>query len=237
MSKGKFFRKSGFNVRPLILMLAVALLIGATIGGTIAWLTAKTDDVVNTFTVGDVNITLKETKIIWEEVDGKETGNYSYDPKGPQKGVQNTYKLIPGEQYTKDPVVAVVDSESGLVSEDCYLFVQVVEENNPSKYLEYGYVMNGTESGWMQLDQTVAIEGGPVTTVWYRIVEKTDSVKSFELLKDNTVTVKETILKSGSTGDVVMPAADKQPKLEFTAYAIQKDNTGTAAEAWAKIPK
>ncbi len=45
----KFRELSG---KLVVAMLAVTLLIGCAIGGTVAWLTAKTDPVVNTFTYG-----------------------------------------------------------------------------------------------------------------------------------------------------------------------------------------
>ena len=44
----------------LVLVFALALALG--IGGTVAWLTAQTQSVVNTFTIGDINIELDETK-------------------------------------------------------------------------------------------------------------------------------------------------------------------------------
>ena len=81
----------------VVAMLAVTLLIGCAIGGTVAWLTAKTDPVVNTFTYGDINITLDET-----------TGR--------------SYKIIPGVDIEKDPKVTVKAN-----SEDCWLFVKVEE--------------------------------------------------------------------------------------------------------------
>lgn len=81
------------------LVLVVAL---ASVGGTIAWLTAKTDAVTNTFTVGDINITLAET-----------TGT--------------NYKIVPGNDITKDPKVTVAAN-----SEACWLFVKIDEANWPT---------------------------------------------------------------------------------------------------------
>lgn len=91
----KFRELSG---KLVVAMLAVTLLIGCAIGGTVAWLTAKTTAVTNTFTYGDINITLDET-----------TGN--------------DYKIIPGVNITKDPKVTVEAN-----SEDCWLFVKVEEK-------------------------------------------------------------------------------------------------------------
>lgn len=90
----KFRELSG---KLVVAMLAVTLLIGCAIGGTVAWLTAKTDPVVNTFTYGDINITLAET-----------TGT--------------NYKIIPGVNIEKDPKVTVKKD-----SEACWLFVKVEE--------------------------------------------------------------------------------------------------------------
>lgn len=90
----KFRELSG---KLVVAMLAVTLLIGCAIGGTIAWLTAKTEAVVNTFTYGDINIELTET-----------TGE--------------DYKIIPGVDISKDPKVTVNGG-----SEDCWLFVKVEE--------------------------------------------------------------------------------------------------------------
>lgn len=95
----KFRELSG---KLVVAMLAVTLLIGCAIGGTVAWLTAKTDAVVNTFTYGDINIELAET-----------TGD--------------NYKIIPGVDISKDPKVTVKKD-----SEACYLFVKITEENWPT---------------------------------------------------------------------------------------------------------
>ncbi len=87
----------------LIAICALALVVVVAIGGTVAWLTDKTAEVKNTFTYGDINITLEETT-------GAE------------------YKIIPGNDIAKDPKVTV---KSG--SEACYLFVKVEEANWPTQ--------------------------------------------------------------------------------------------------------
>lgn len=92
----KFRELSG---KLVVAMLAVTLLIGCAIGGTVAWLTANTTPVVNTFTYGDINITLTENK-----------------PADRQA------KIIPGVDIEKDPKVTVKAN-----SEACWLFVKVEE--------------------------------------------------------------------------------------------------------------
>lgn len=92
--------KHGANRRSVssktfVVMLALVLALGCAVGGTIAWLTAQTGEVKNTFTYGNINITLTET-----------TGE--------------NYKIIPGKDIAKDPKVTVKAN-----SETCYLFVKV----------------------------------------------------------------------------------------------------------------
>ena len=91
-------KRRSVSGRLFVLMLALVLVIGCAVGGTVAWLVAKTDPVVNTFTYGDINIELTET-----------TGE--------------DYKIIPGVDIGKDPKVTVKKD-----SEACWLFVKVEEE-------------------------------------------------------------------------------------------------------------
>lgn len=78
-------------------VLALVLVLGCALGGTVAWLVAESGPVTNTFTYGDININLEET-----------TGS--------------SYKIIPGVDIAKDPKVTVeADSEA------CWLFVKVDE--------------------------------------------------------------------------------------------------------------
>ena len=102
MGKYETRKRRSVSSRTFIMLLAVTLLIGCAIGGTVAWLTATTDTVTNTFTYGDINIELAET-----------TGD--------------NYKIIPGVDISKDPKVTVKKD-----SEACYLFVKITEENWPT---------------------------------------------------------------------------------------------------------
>lgn len=87
MKNGKYTKRRGVATKVLVMTLALMLVVGLSVGGTLAWLTAKTNSVVNTFTVGDINIDLTET--------------------------ERTYKIIPGVDLAKDPKVTVKkDSEA-----------------------------------------------------------------------------------------------------------------------------
>lgn len=102
MGRHTIRRRRSVSGRAFVTLLALVLVFGCAVGGTFAWLTAKTEAVVNTFTYGDINIGLAET-----------TGN--------------DYKIVPGVNISKDPKVTVkADSEA------CWLFVKVEEENWPA---------------------------------------------------------------------------------------------------------
>ena len=94
--------------KKLTVSLAVLALVACmAAGATLAWLTAKTSSVTNTFTYGDINIELKET-----------TGE--------------SYKMVPGNKITKDPKVTVKAN-----SEACWLFVKVEKSDNFDSFMEY----------------------------------------------------------------------------------------------------
>lgn len=217
MKQGKYAapvrrRRRRNTLKPVLVAMAMVLLLGCVTGGTLAWLTDKTDAVVNTFTVGNIDITLTET---WNHA----SGNDGLDSWQAQ--------MIPGYSYDKDPVVTVSND-----SEDCWLFVKFEEKNNADTYLEYTSTLTA-ENGWkcgLGPDTTNGGDGIP-TNVWYRKVMKGAEVKSWELLSGNTVTVKAEAV----TKDTMEAAADAQ--LVYTAYAAQLYKSNgvefTAPEAWA----
>lgn len=93
----------------LLLVLCAALLVGATISGTVAYLTSKAE-VQNTFTVGHVAITMDEF-------------DYDDSTANADRDIANVYKLIPGHTYVKDPTIHVAEG-----SETCYVFVEISNE-------------------------------------------------------------------------------------------------------------
>lgn len=99
--------------KALLLTLCAVLLVAASVMGTMAYLTS-TDKVENTFTVGNVKITLDEAKV-----------NTDGTPVTPAERVKaNEYKLLPGHTYTKDPTVTV---KAG--SESSYIRMKVTFNN------------------------------------------------------------------------------------------------------------
>ena len=121
--------------KAMALVLCAVLLVAGSVVGTLAYLQDKTATVQNTFTVGQVEITLQEKAIDPET--GKETTGT------PVTGLTNI-KLVPGREIEKNPFITV---EAG--SEKCYLFVKF-ENNIPA---EYG-TLNGFDNAWTVIDET-----------------------------------------------------------------------------------
>ena len=161
-----------------------------SVAGTYAYLTDKTGPVVNTFTVGKVKIALAETT-------------------GPE------YQLIPGKEYTKDPVVTVKGG-----SEKCYLFVKFDEIGNPADYLTYTSLL--AAPAWTQGDGTKIPKD-----VWYRVVNKSATDTTFNLLAGDKVTIKDDVTNENMT-------AASGAKLAYTAYACQFEGMN-AEQAWAEV--
>ena len=206
--QGKHCHRS-VSGKTLFAVLALVLVIGCAVGGTAAWLAAKSDSIVSTFTYGNINITLTETT--------------------PEK---EPVKIIPGIDIEKDPKVTVEAN-----SEACWLFVKVDEANwptftetdNTTKKVSYAVVDD--ENGWKKLEKA---EGD---NVYYREVDAVTADTGFYVLKGNdtykngVVTVSKNLTKT----EVNSITEGTKPSLTFTAYAVQRDGIDTAADAWAKV--
>lgn len=186
------------SIKIAALIAAIVLFIGCTAGGTVAWLVSKPDPITNVFTVGNINATLTETA----------------------KTEKKEFKIVPGVNITKDPVATVTAK-----SEDCYLFVQLTEKNWPTfteKDSTAHKVKYEIAGGWKELKS----ENG--VYVYYREVTKSDTEdQSFHVLKDDQVTVSNTLTKENAD------AITDTPKLTVAVYAVQKEGMGSAADAWA----
>ena len=93
--------------KKVLSIVAVVLVLCCAIGGTLAWLTAKSDVVTNTFAPSNIKIELKETT-----------------------GTQ--YKMVPGQTIAKDPAAKVLAG-----SEECWLFVKLEKSANFDTFMTY----------------------------------------------------------------------------------------------------
>lgn len=115
----------------LVLSLAALLLVAVSVGGTVAYLTATTDDVTNTFTPAGIEITLTEET----QSDGNALGNADWSAK-----------LVPGVEYTKDPKVT-------LTKADCDVYIFITVNDSTAGAVQYA-VDEGTDK-WTELEDGV----------------------------------------------------------------------------------
>lgn len=182
--------------KALLLALCAVLLVVSTVFATMAYLTSTTQVVKNTFTVGNVKITLDEAKV--NEYGVKD---------GDTRVTENTYKLMPGHTYTKDPTIHV-DANS----EDCWLFVKIVDEIAEIQDVTTveSQMLN---NGWKKLEGNV----------WYyeSIVSKGTDVKVFENFK---------VLGDANVANY------NGKTITVIGYAVQADGFTYASDAWEAAP-
>ena len=205
--------------KALLLTFCAVLLVVASVLGTIAYLTAN-DKVTNTFTVGQVAIKLDEAKV---DLNGT-------PDKGAERVQANSYKLLPGHTYTKDPTVTVRSgSESSYIkmtvtftmaneldaifAPDGADLTSIFKGYNPANWIAKGNTKNTA-------DNTRTYE------FWYKdAVGAPTADVALDALFDS-ITVPNDI-----TGEQL--ATIQGMKITVNAYAIQADGFKTAEEAWA----
>ncbi len=182
------------------------LLVAGSVAGTMAWL-QDTDEVVNTFTVGNVQIELDE-----KDVDNSTAGENDRDKA-------NKYHLMPGITHEKDPIVWLEPN-----SEASYLFVEVTNGLADIESTETGYVNIATQitnNGW------TALTG--VTNVYYKSVPaNTSATERVSYPVFTNFTIKDTV--TGTELDDY-----KNAEIKVVAYAIQSAEIGDETTAWHTV--
>ncbi len=206
----------------LILSVCAVLLIAVSVLGTIAYLT-DSEGVVNTFTVGQVDLVLDEAVV---DADGNPTGGRT------EEG--NAYHLIPGKTYVKDPTVTVVaGSEESyvrmIVTINCYKELCAIFD---TPFLPQHFVSGWDNEVWETTGEIKVDETANTGTYEFRyytpVAGGTDGV-TLDALFD-TLTVPSTM-----TGDQLKSIADL--KIDVEAHAIQKSGIDTADVAWTEFAK
>ena len=214
MSNGKYqSRKSN---KALLVLLALVLVIGCTVGGTLAWLTAETGTATNTFTVGDIGtLTLKE----------KETAVGA-------DGVTNNYTIVPGMDIAKDPMVSYTDKKNAV---DVYVFVKVGAEGWTQESNAYSVLGDDNSAllSW-SVDCNETTGWKPVSAeyddVYYKVVAAGESLENVAVIAGNKITVSSAITEK-NVSDIAKAAGN----ITFTAYAIQQAGFDTVADAWKAV--
>lgn len=207
------------KTKALMLVLCAVLLVTASVLGTMAYLTS-TDEVVNTFTVGNVAITLDEAKA---NTDGSLVA-------GADRVKANTYKLLPGHTYNKDPMVTV-------------------ENGSEASYIK----MTVTFSKANELDEIFAPTGANLTSIFngydaanwiYKgnTKDATANTRTYEFWYKETVAAPTADVALDALFDsITVPGSVTNGQLEtiegmtitVNAYAIQADGFANADAAWA----
>ena len=204
--------------KALLLSLCAVLLVVASVMGTMAYLTS-TDTVTNTFTVGNVQITLDEAKV---NPDGTLVPNAA-------RVKRNSYKLLPGLTYTKDPTVTVLSG-----SESSYIKMTVTFSNAaeldaifaPTGGANLTSIFNGYDSdNWIEKGSTTAANTRTYE-FWYK---ETVAAPKADVVLDalfDSITVPGSITKE-------QLATIEGLTITVNAYAIQAAGFANAEEAWA----
>ncbi len=202
------------RTKAALLASGAVLLVAGSVLGTLAYLT-DSESAVNTFTVGNVSIDLAET-----DVDG------DGDP------LKNEYRLVPGEEYVKDPTVTVnAGSENSYVrmvmtvynwsvAEDALVFTTPPSDTllggyDSAVWVPSGVVLNDDED-------TAAFE--------FRYYTTADGSAG-----DNELpALFETLIVPGTvTGDELQALYDGGFKMVVEGHAIQAAGFQSADDAWA----
>lgn len=224
--------------KTLLTILAVVLVCCIAVTGTLAYLKATSNEgnaVVNTFTAaGDGEIIKKDDEdptngeegffLKESQVAKQEDSNYDYVlVDGKQVEVDsNTYEVLPKTELPKDPYIRIV----GKTSVAAYLYVEVVDGLAGSGV---SYTMADC---WVKLDGVKGNHGGQIYVYKYNngtadtnIVNDTTNLEQIYILKDNTLTVGETVSIDKETNPTGI-------NLSFYGYLAQA-TIGTPAAAYA----
>lgn len=218
--------------KSIALVMMAVLLVAASVMGTLAYLTSK-DTVKNTFTVGKVKITLDEAKV---NTDGTVVENAA-------RVRENSYKLMPGHTYTKDPTIHVAEG-----SEPCFIRAKVTLTNAKEWVaIATKYADNKVENILTGTNDDIWWVSGPAVdtvknTVTYTFVFKNES-HTDELGKriwtsadsKDLVLFDKIVIPDGVTATELGGVANTQ--ITIVAEAIQADGFETEAAAWAAFEK
>lgn len=190
--------------KTLALLLSLVLVFGVIAGGTIAWLTAQSGKVTNTFVASELgSVTVTEN-----------TGD--------------KYMVVPGGTITKDPVLNFKRTNADK-SVAAYVFLKVEAANWNYDAATRTYTLKDGENEamhWVLADGWTAVPD--VANVYYKDVAASAELANIQIIKDNKIYVSGTTVTQTNIGDISSKAT-----LSFQGFAIQKDYVSdTVKGAW-----
>ncbi len=194
------------SVKALLLVACAIVLVVATVFTTLAFLQDTTQTLTNTFSIGKVSITLKETKVnmYGQAVDAE--GNVLTEGSEPvyvdatDNPGTNDYKIVPGTEYIKNPFVTVAEG-----SETSFVYI-AVKDTLDHDIVESGLEISDTE--WTYLKDLA--DGSKV----YYYKNPVAAGSKLDVFSTETFTIK------GDLGDIALG----ETQIAITAYAIQAEN-------------
>ena len=236
----------------LLVLCAVVLVVGSVLT-TIALLTASAG-VSNVFTVGNISISMWESKVNSDGVLVDANGNTIVDENGnllqgktPVKVDTNSYHLVPGKTYTKDPTIYIQKGTTeAAVLDNMYLFVKsanLIRRAEASNYTDrtegttplsmreqmekYGWVEfvrsdDGTEIVWVY--GTRDTQSGEITPL---VVNKNTKQVRPGVHPDNVPAGEFRLCDSFTTHKNVDTTVYGAASVTFTGFAIQTTGFGS----------
>ncbi len=203
----------------LLMALCAVVLAAVTVMGTLAYLT-DSEEVVNTFTVGNVDITLDETDV---DEDGKPI-------EGADRVKENEYHLVPGGEYVKDPTVTVIKG-----SEEAYVRMLVTITDIADLKTVFGddFLPQNYVDGWdsdIWSCANITDNGDDTVTYEFRYHKTVDA---FEAEEDIVLEALFNKIKVPGEIDGEELASIKEMQIKVIGNAIQKAGFDTADTAWA----
>lgn len=197
----------------VVLAIVAVIVVMVAAGATIAYFT-DTKTATNTFTMGNVHITLDETDID--------------NPTG-DRVENNDYDVYPGEVVTKDPIVHNTgDSDAYIRAKiTVYDWVNELAKYFPDSRLPldetFLLIADQLGEGWSIIDAEEVTElGGGVNVVFTLEYSGILAAGSDTTAMFNTITIPDTITNEDAFGDIVVKAE-----------AIQTDGFDSWTDAFA----
>lgn len=198
------------QTKVLLMLSSAAALVTVSVFGTLAYLTS-TKTAVNTFTIGKVSIDLEET-----------------DVDGDNDTLKNSYRLVPGAEYVKDPTVTVIEG-----SEEAYIRMILTVHNADTVNSIIADQTNGLTdfsdflSGWDQekwsLEGSVTDDEANTISYEYRYYQTVDGFADdgSEAAEELPALFEKLVVPSTLDGDELQALYDGGFKMVVEGHAIQ----------------
>ncbi len=199
------------------------LLVAGSVAGTMAYLTS-TDEVVNTFTVGDVQLKLDEAKV---NLDGTYVTNHENRTETTATGEAdgNKYKLMPGHTYIKDPTVTLLQgSERSYVR----MLVTITDIADVKKVFGDNFLPENFVKGWdstLWVPTKITPNNDNSVTYEFRYFAPVDALTA-------DLTLDDLFEEFTIPGEIKDLTSVKEMQVKVVAHAIQADGFANADAAW-----